>query len=74
MAEARKKFNRPADEGDEVEGHKFEPTEAKREKFQAPADEGGDAVEGHKFEPTEAKREKFNDAGGEVDDVEAHKL
>lgn len=54
---------------DEVEAHKFEPAETKREKFAA--DEGDDDVEGHKHEPTLG--EKFNAPADEDDDVEAHK-
>jgi hypothetical protein len=43
----REKFATPADDGDEVEGHKFEP-DLEREKFASPADDGDD-VEAHKF-------------------------
>jgi hypothetical protein len=42
----REKFAAPADEGDEVEGHKYEP-DLEREKFASPADDGDD-VEAHK--------------------------
>jgi hypothetical protein len=49
MDNEREKFNRPADEGEEVEGHKFIQDEAKPEKFvESPADED-DEVEAHKF-------------------------
>ena len=48
MEDEREKFAAPADDGDEVEAHKFEPDLEKREKFATPADEGDD-VEAHKF-------------------------
>jgi hypothetical protein len=40
-------FNRPGDEGDEVEAHKFEP-EDELDEFDTPADDDED-VEAHKF-------------------------
>ena len=43
----REKFAAPADEGEDVEGHKFEP-DLEREKFASPDDDGDD-VEAHKF-------------------------
>lgn len=42
----REKLAAPADEGDEVEGHKYEP-DLERERFASPADDGDD-VEAHK--------------------------
>jgi hypothetical protein len=49
MEDMHEKFDRPADEGDEVEAHKFVEDESKREKFvDSPADEDDD-VEAHKF-------------------------
>jgi hypothetical protein len=49
MDDERDKFDRPTDEGEEVEGHKFIEDEDKREKFvESPADEEDD-VEAHKF-------------------------
>jgi hypothetical protein len=42
------KFSRPADEGDEVEAHKFEPEDTELEKFETSADDDED-VEAHKF-------------------------
>jgi hypothetical protein len=49
MEDQQEKFDRPADEGDEVEAHKFiGEDESKREKFvESPADEDDD-VEAHK--------------------------
>lgn len=49
MDDERDKFDRPADEGDDVEGHKFSPEESKREKFAESADDEDDEVEAHKF-------------------------
>lgn len=48
MEAESEKFNRPADEGDEVEAHKFEPEDADREKFETLVDDDED-VEAHKF-------------------------
>jgi hypothetical protein len=35
----REKYDQPADEDNEVEGHKYEPEEAKREKYDLSADD-----------------------------------
>jgi hypothetical protein len=48
MEAESEKFDVPADDGDEVEAHKFEPDEADREKFETLADDDED-VEAHKF-------------------------
>ncbi len=49
MDNEREKFNRPEDEGEEVEAHKFIEDETKPEKLvESPADED-DEVEAHKF-------------------------
>lgn len=64
VADEREKFNRPVGKDDDVEGHKFEPTD--QEKFQVDEDED---VEGHKFEPA---GEKY--ASDEGEDVEGHKF
>jgi hypothetical protein len=47
MEAENEKFNRPADDGDEVEAHKFEPDDD-RQKFETLADDDED-VEAHKF-------------------------
>jgi hypothetical protein len=48
MEGENEKFNRPGDEGDEVEAHKFEPGELEQEKFETDGD-GDEDVEAHKF-------------------------
>jgi hypothetical protein len=48
MDDERDKFDRPADEGDDVEGHKFSPDES-NEKFADSADDEDGEVEAHKF-------------------------
>jgi hypothetical protein len=49
MDDQHEKFNQPADEGEEVEGHKFIQDEAKPEKFVEPPADEDDEVEAHKF-------------------------
>jgi hypothetical protein len=49
MDDERDKPDRPADEDDDVEGHKFVPDELQREKFAESADDEDDEVEAHKF-------------------------
>jgi|1185.fasta_scaffold1249257_2 hypothetical protein len=48
------KFNQP-DDGGEVEAHKFDPTEAKQDKFENDSD---DDVEAHKFDLDGEKTDK----------------
>jgi hypothetical protein len=47
--EKQEKFNRPADEGEDVEAHKFIEDETKREKFVESSSDEDDEVEAHKF-------------------------
>ena len=61
MGDEREKFI-GKDEGDEVEGHKFDPAEAKHDKFESDSD---DDVEAHKHEP--AIGEKFASEDGDLD-------
>jgi hypothetical protein len=67
MADEREKFVDKAEDGDEVEGHKFDPAEAKHDKFESGE---GDDVEAHKFEPA---ADKFNTSDGDGD-LDKHKV
>jgi hypothetical protein len=65
MADEREKFVNKED-GDEVEGHKFDPAEAKHDKFETDDED----VEAHKYEPD---ADKFNSSDGEGD-LDKHKF
>jgi hypothetical protein len=66
MADEREKFVPKTEDGDEVEGHKFDPAEAKHDKFETDDDD----VEAHKYEPD---ADKFNSSDGEGD-LDKHKF
>ena len=69
MADERDKFNQ-AEDGEEVEGHKFDPAEAKHDKHDKHETNEGDDVEAHKFEPN---ADKFNTSDGDGD-LDKHKF